>query len=127
MRHRSLSSRLARIAVAYVLALQALLGVWAGHAAAAEPNAFDPSLTLCRTTAAGETSNSDRDGALPQHCAVMCLSGACASADPPVVASVMVEFQPLRSRAAAIPVVHDATAGTLLHLGVSARGPPSIA
>lgn len=127
MRRRSLSSRLARVALAYLLALQALLGVWVGHAAAAEPNGFDPSLTLCRTTVGGETQKSDRDGALPQHCAVMCLSGACASADPPVVVSAEIEFLPLRTRVAAIPVVRDAAGGTLPHLGVSARGPPSIA
>jgi hypothetical protein len=127
MRVRSLTSRLARVALAYVVALQALLGVWAGHAAAAESNGFDPSLTLCRTAATGETQKSDRDSALPQHCAVMCLSGACASADPPVVASAEVEFLPLRTRAVAIPVVRDAAGGTLPHLGVSARGPPSIA
>lgn len=127
MRRRSLPSRLARVALAYLLALQALLGVWAGHAAAAEPDAFDPSLTLCRTTATGETQKSDRDAALPQHCAVMCLGGACTSADPPAVASAEVEFLPLRTGAVAIPAVHDVAAGTLLHLGVSARGPPSIA
>jgi hypothetical protein len=127
MRRRSLSSRLARVALAYLLALQALLGVWAGHAAAAQREGFDPSLTLCRTTAAGESQKSDRDAALPQHCAAMCLSGACASADPPVVVGADVEFQPLRTSVVAISVGHDAASGTLLHLGVSARGPPSIA
>jgi hypothetical protein len=127
MRRRSPTFRLAHVALAYVVALQALLGVWASHAAAAESNGFDPSLTLCRTAATGEAQKSDRDAALPQHCAVMCLSGACASADPPVVGSAEVEFLPLRTRAVAIPAIRDAAGGTLPHLGVSARGPPSIA
>jgi hypothetical protein len=127
MRRRSLTSRLARVALAYLLALQALLGAWAGHAAAAAPDGFDSSLTLCRTAAAGDTQKSDRDAVLPQHCAVMCLSGACASGDPPPIGSAEAEFLPLRTRAVAISAVPAVAGGTLPNSGVNARGPPSIA
>jgi hypothetical protein len=127
MRRRSLTSTLARVALAYVLALQTLLGVWAGHAAASTPNAANPSLTLCRTVAGGETQNSDRDAILPSHCAVMCLSGACADGSPPALIGAAAAFLPLHTRAISLPAAAAAVGGTLLHVGVSARGPPSIA
>src|SRR5215213_2920239 len=122
MRRRSLTSTLARVALAYVLALQTLLGVWAGHAAASTPNAGDPSLTLCGTAAGGETQNSDRDAILPSHCAVMCLSGACADGNPLALTGTAVEFLPPQTRAIALPAAAAAVGG-VLHVGVSARGP----
>jgi hypothetical protein len=127
MSHRSRISSLGRITLAYLLALQALLGAFAGPAAAATPNGFDPSLVLCRT-ATGEPQNqgSDRDGAAPPHCVVMCLSGACAAGDPPAAITAEVEFQAPRVRAAALPALADAAVGALLPPAVNARGPPSI-
>ena len=127
MSHRSRTSSLGRIALAYLLALQALLSAFAGHAAAATPNGFDPSLVLCRT-AAGESQNqgSDRDGTVPPHCVVMCLSGVCAAGDPPATIGAEVKFQPLRGRATSLPAFADADVAALLQPAVHARGPPSI-
>jgi hypothetical protein len=109
------------------MALQALLGAFAGHAATATPNGFDPSLVLCRT-AAGEPQNqgSDRDGAVPPHCVVMCLSGVCAAGDPPATISAEAEFQPLRGRARSLPAFADGDVTPLPNPTVNARGPPSI-
>jgi hypothetical protein len=127
MRRRSLTSNLGRVALAYLLALQTLLGAWVGHATAATSNAFDPSLTLCRTAGAGETQKSDRDGIVPAHCAVMCLSAACGGSAPPALVSAEVEFLPQRVHAVSLPAAADAVGGKLLHRGLNARGPPSIA
>ena len=124
---RSRPLSLARIALAYLVALQALLGAWAGHAAAAATDAFDPSLVLCRT-ASGEPQNqdTDRNGAVPLHCVVMCLSGVCAGGDPPAMVGAAVEFQPLHGRTIFFAPVTDADVTPLPHAGVNARGPPQV-
>lgn len=126
MHRRSLTSSLARAALAYLVALQALLGAWAGHAMAAGPNAFDPLLTLCRTAAAGETQQSDRDAVVPAHCAVMCLSGACADGSAPAVIGTAMAFLPLQGGSIALTTA-DVIGGAALLSGAYARGPPSIA
>ena len=122
-----LRTKLARIALAYALALQALLGAWAGHAGAAHSQALDPASVLCRTLAAGEAQQS-RDETVPApHCAVMCLSGACAAADPPIAASVAAEFSPPRFASISIPNTRNDLAPLAPGGGLNARGPPSIA
>ena len=127
MSQRSRTSSLGRIALAYLLALQALLGAFAGHAVAAIPNGFDPSLVLCRTAAAEpQNQGSDHDGVAPPHCVVMCLSGVCAAGDPPATISAEVKFQPLRGRATSLPAFADADVTALLQPAAHARGPPSI-
>ena len=121
-RGTTFKSRLARLAFAYLLAFQALLGAWAGTATAAG-HLVDPSLALCRTVASGDAQQSD--DAPPTHCAAMCLSGACAAGDPPTVSSVAAEYAPARI---AILSSHDRTTvpSTALLLTLGARGPPQI-
>lgn len=127
MSHRSHLSSLGRVALAYLVALQALLGAFAGHAAAATPRGFDPSLVLCRTAASDpQNQGSDRDGAVPPHCVVMCLSGACAAGDPPATVKDEADFQPPRGRATSLAAFADADIAALLPPAVNARGPPSI-
>jgi hypothetical protein len=119
----SFKSKLARLAFAYTLAFQALLGAWAGIAVTANAQALDPSLSLCRTVTSGDAQQSD--DAAPTHCAVMCLIGACAAGDPPTVLSAAAEYSPPR---VAVLSSHDRTAvpSTALLLTLSARGPPPI-
>ena len=125
-RGTSLTSRLARIALAYALALQALLGAFAGVAAAAGSGGFDPALSLCRTIINGEQHPSDdRDGPLT-HCAVMCLSGACAGGDPPASASAAIDFPPLLVAPLVWVAVDHQDATPAFLFGLNARGPPSI-
>lgn len=123
---RGAKSKFIRLALAYALAMQALLGAWVGHAAAANSQSLDPSLSLCRTLAAGETQQSGDDGAAGPHCAVMCLSGACGAGDPPAAASVAAEFSPPRIAYASIPNVRDPFPSAALGHGLNARGPPPI-
>ena len=114
--------RLAALALAYAVALQALLGAWVGIASAhsVEDGA---SLLLCRTLAVGEAPRSD--GTAPVHCVVMCLSGVCADGDPPALASVATEYAPQP----VAPIFGD-DRETIRSIGLvsarSARGPPTI-
>jgi len=126
MRRRSrLTIRLGSVAVAYLLALQALLGAWVGHAGSA-PGAFDRSLTLCRTAVSGETQKSDGETGTPAHCAVMCLSGTCGAGDPPTTVAVVVEPLAPRADASAIQAVSDRVNAAAQHVALNARGPPTI-
>jgi hypothetical protein len=127
MRRRiSLKAKLVRIALAYALALQALLGVFAGLAVAGESRSFDPSLSLCRTSASEEPQQSD-DHAIPSlHCAVMCLSGACTGGDPPAAAGTALEFPLVRAARFSVAAVDDCCLSRVLRFGLNARGPPSI-
>jgi hypothetical protein len=120
----TLKSRLTRIALAYALALQALLGAWAGlaHAGAS----FDPSLSLCRTIGTGEAERSGDPATPGSHCAAMCLSGACAAGDPPVVVSVVAEFSAPRLPFIGDTYLVDVVSGAVQSRGLTARGPPSI-
>ena len=119
-----LKSRLATIALAYLLALQAVLGVWVAHAAAADPS---PTLSLCRTTANADAQPSGDDAARRPHCVTMCLSGACGAGDPPAIASTELQLPFLRTQAASIPHGCDRLRATELRVPLHARGPPSIA
>jgi hypothetical protein len=123
-----LKSRLATIALAYLLALQAVLGVWVAHTAAAASVA-DPSLTpsLCRTTTNADAQPSDDDAARDPHCVTMCLSGACGAGDPPAVASTELQLPFLRTQAASIQPGRDRLNTAEHHVPLHARGPPSIA
>jgi hypothetical protein len=118
----SLKSRLARLAVAYAIALQGLLGAWSGVASAHSVER-DASLSLCRTLAAGDAAPSD--GAAPNHCVVMCLSGACGGSNPPMPMSVATEYA-----APQIAVLsgddHQTTRSIAPFSALSARGPPTI-
>jgi len=125
-RRLRLTSRLGRVALAYLLALQALLGAWVGHAGASTLDAIDPSLTLCRTATAGETQKSDGEKGSPAHCVVMCLSGACGAGDPPATVAVAAELLPWRAGAISIRAVADSVAAAAQHIALNARGPPSI-
>jgi hypothetical protein len=117
-------SRLARAALAYLLALQAVLGAWAGHAAAS--TSIDPALTLCRTTPSGDAQQSDRDAAPAAHCVAMCLTGACAAGDPPASVSTEAEFASVRTAAISIRFGRDHLHPGEFHVALNARGPPSI-
>jgi hypothetical protein len=123
MRVDSLKFKLARIVIAYAIALQAVLGVFAGPAAAA--GAFDPALSLCRTVT-GEAQSSDDHSAPTTHCAAMCLSGACAGGAPPLAASVSVEVPQAPAAFITVLAVDDRFALASPGSGLSARGPPSI-
>lgn len=123
-RGTSVGFKLARVALAYVLALQALLGAFAGSAAAADTRSFDPSLSLCRTIAGGEPQQSGDHPA--SHCAVMCVSGACAAGDPPAAAGAAIEFPQLRATSISVLAADDHRGSSALRPGLSARGPPSI-
>jgi hypothetical protein len=125
MRRGTLKSRLARIALAYVLALQAVLGAWAGHTAAASTS-IDPSLTLCRIIANADTQPSGDDAARGRHCVAMCLSGACSAGDPPATLSTEAEFAGHRPTAISVLFGRDHSRPTELHVPPNARGPPSI-
>lgn len=123
MRRDSFKLTLTRIALAYVIALQALLGSWAGSAVAAYSLSFDPSLVLCRATGGDAQSPVHGDG-MNQHCAMMCLSGGCAAGGPPAAVSASVTFPlPL---VVAVPSAGDQLLPVRLTGGLHARGPPSI-
>jgi hypothetical protein len=124
MRRDSLKLKLTRIALAYAIALQALLGVFAGPGAAA--GSFDPALSLCRTAAGGEAQPSDDHSGPATHCAAMCLSGACAAGEPPLAASASVEFPQPPAVFVSILAVDDRFALASPGSGLNARGPPSI-
>jgi hypothetical protein len=119
-----LESRLARAALAYLLALQAVLGAWAGQATAS--TSIDPALTLCRTTPSGDAQQTGGDAAPGAHCAAMCLSGACGAGDPPASVSTEAEFANVRAAAIAIRFGRDRLAAAEFHVTLHARGPPSI-
>ena len=125
---RGSNSKFIRLALAYVLAMQALLGAWAGHAAAANSLSLDPSLSLCRTAATADARQSDDNGApaAPPHCAAMCVSGSCGAGNPPAAVSVATEFSPPRMAYASIPDVRDTFPSAAPGHGLNARGPPSI-
>lgn len=123
---RGANSKFIRLALAYVLAMQALLGVWAGHAAAANSQLLDPSISLCRTAAAVDAQRSDDSRAPASHCAAMCLSGSCGAGNPPVAVSVATEFAPPHLAYASIPHVRDTFPFGAPGHGLNARGPPSI-
>jgi heme A synthase len=125
MRRGTLKSRLARIALAYVLALQGVLGAWAVHTAAAS-TPTDPSLTLCRIIANADTQPSSDDAARGLHCVAMCLSGACSAGDPPATVSTEAEFSGARTTAISILFGRDHLRPTELLVPPNARGPPSI-
>lgn len=124
-RATSLKTRIGRLALAYALALQALLGAWASTAVAAG-HRFNPAPSLCRTLAAGETPTGDAGGAERIHCVLMCLSGACGGVGPPAASGVAFVFAPLRSVDLLPAIVLDGR--RLLAQGgwLTARGPPSI-
>jgi hypothetical protein len=125
-RGRSFTFTLARIALAYVLALQALLGAFAGLAVAGDSQSVDTSLSLCRTLADGSSQPTEDHTGLGSHCALMCLSGACAAGDPPAAASVAAEFSPHRATFTSNPAVDDRPPSAAPGFGKSARGPPSV-
>ena len=117
--------KLLRVLLAYVLALQALLGVWAGVAQAGSLS-FDPALSLCRTTLVGDNQPADSTHDRPAHCAVMCLGNGCGSAEPPAAAAAVLEYPlalAVTERAYRLaPVVRVSVS----RHGLSARGPPSL-
>lgn len=117
--------KLLRVLLAYVLALQALLGAWAGVAQAGSPF-FDPALSLCRTAAPSDSQPTDGSHSQPAHCAVMCLSGGCGSAEPPAAAVVALDY-PKAPVGLAQP--HGAAPSALTSVPShrrNARGPPSL-
>lgn len=117
--------KLLRVLLAYVLALQALLGAWAGVAQAGSLD-FDPTLSLCRTASTVNSQPSDGSHSRPAHCAVMCLSGGCGSAEPPAGAVAVLEY-PL-ALAGMEPAYRSAPTVRVsisIH-GLRARGPPSL-
>jgi heme A synthase len=119
-----LKTRLARAALAYLLALQAVLGAWAVHAAAS--SSIDPALTLCRTTPGGGAQQSGDDAVPAAHCVAMCLSGACGVGDPPAAVGAEADFASFRTAAISIRFGRDRLPAGELHVTLNARGPPSI-
>jgi hypothetical protein len=124
-RGTGLRSRIARIALAYLLALQAVLGAWAVHSAAAA-SAADPSLTLCRISPGGDAQQSDNGAARGAHCVAMCLSGACGGGDRPAAASTELELPILHTTAVTLQHGRDPLHAAEFHIPLHARGPPSI-
>jgi hypothetical protein len=122
-RGTSLRSKLVRVALAYAIALQALLGAFAGLALA---DAQDPRLSLCRTIASDEAPQSGDHSVPGSHCAVMCSSGACAAGEPPATAGVALEFVPAQAASVFALAVDDRGSPPALRSGLNARGPPSI-
>lgn len=125
-RAMSLKTTMIRLALAYALALQALLGTWAGASAAADQG-FDPARSLCRTLAAGDTQHDDSSAIPGPHCALMCLSAACGAAGPPATFSVGIEFALLRLAGIIVVAVLDGRPASALGGLINARGPPQIA
>lgn len=123
-RTQRLTSRLARFALAYALAVQTLLGAWIVQANAI--GAIDSSQILCRTAASDPQPSRD-DTAPAAHCVMMCVSGACGAGEPPTVAGADIEFAPLRLATTSTYVVGERLPAASTHIGLSARGPPSIA
>ena len=121
-RSRSLKSRLARLAIAYAIALQGLLAAWGGVASAHSVER-DAALSLCRTLAADDAQPSDEN--TPIHCVVMCLSGACIAGSSPTPTSAVIEYTPRQ-----IAVLHADDCATPRAIApfsaLSARGPPPI-
>lgn len=115
--------RAARLLLAYALALQALLGAWAG-AATAGAASFDPSLTLCRTE---NPLSQSGDQAAPAHCVVMCLSGTCGGGDPPANVEAVAEYAPARLASFENPDFRTVFPPAAHGAGPRARGPPPIA
>lgn len=126
MRRDSLKFTLARIALAYAIALQALLAAFVGPLAAAGSGSFDPSLVLCRTISTGDVQPAEDRSRSGGHCTAMCLTGVCAASDPPATASVQVEFPPRLAAAVSIAAAGDRPLPATLAPGLRARGPPSI-
>jgi hypothetical protein len=112
--------------LAYVLALQMLLGVWAGAAQASGSLSFDSALSLCRTMTPGDTQPADGQHSVPAHCAVMCLSGACGSTEPPAAMMQTADFPPARIMLAPAFVLLRPSLSSIAGSGLHARGPPSI-
>jgi hypothetical protein len=126
MRRGTPLKRFATIALAYALVLQALLGVWASSAYAGS-HGIDPSLALCRTLAGGgEGQQSDDPATSSPHCAVMCLSGACAAADPPAAVNAAAEFPSLRAVSVSQVAPDGSLSSPAWRFRLNARGPPSI-
>jgi len=118
---KRLLSSFSKAVLAYLVALQALLGVWAAPFATAS---FDPSLTLCRTLADGEKKSGDTG--TPSHCVAMCVSGVCSS-DAPTLASATMEFSPADATSIVRMAAEDGPSSrTLPGSSLGARGPPSI-
>lgn len=115
-----------RLVLAYVLALQTLLGVWAGAAQASGSPSFGSALSLCRTMALGEAEPADGQPGLPGHCAVMCLSGACGSAEPPATVILAADFPPSPLKLAPTFALSWPHLSSIADSGLYARGPPSI-
>lgn len=124
-RRSRLTSRLGSVALAYLLALQALLGAWVGHSGSGT-FAFDPSLTICRTAVAGDMQKSGGEQGTPAHCLVMCLSGTCGAGDPPATVAAVVEPPVPRTGAVSLPAAGDRVASAAQHVPLNARGPPSV-
>jgi hypothetical protein len=121
LRGRSLKSRLARLAVAYAIALQGLLGAWGGVGPAHSVER-DAMRSLCRTLAADDAPS---DQTTPVHCVVMCLSGACSTGAPPAPATVTTEYAP-RYVAAFFADEREAISSIAPRSVLGARGPPTI-
>ena len=123
MRRDSLKLTLTRITLAYLVALQTLLGSFGGSAVAGNSLVLDPSVALCRA-AGGDMQPLDQgDGAKP-HCAVMCLSGGCAAGGSTPAVSASVEF-PV-SLVVSVSPAGDRLSPVTLTCGLYARGPPLI-
>jgi hypothetical protein len=118
----SLKSKLARLAVAYAIGLQGLLGAWGGFASAHSVER-DASLSLCRTLAAGDIQPSDETA--PVHCVVMCLGGACNTTAPPTPAIVTTEYAP-RQIAVVLAKDQETVRPIAPIFAHSARGPPTV-
>lgn len=121
------ANRLARVALAYLLALQAVLGAWAGAGLASPSAPFDPALTLCRTQANDAQHPGSDAPALPPHCVLMCLSGACGAGDPPAAVVTKAELLPPAQAPTSLKAVRELFRAATPLVRLSARGPPKVA
>jgi hypothetical protein len=115
-----------RLLLAYLLALQALLGAWSS---VAQASSFDPALSLCRSMAqgSGAQDQSEPAGGTPErssHCQLMCLSGGCGSPQPPVAIVSVFACPALHARGVPFDMVAQVRIPVATGVAWNARGPP---
>jgi hypothetical protein len=122
VRNRSTPAILCRVALAYVIAFQALFGALTGPAFA---GAVDSSLILCRDGGAGP-SPVGGDRPMPaDHCAVMCHFGSGPGAQlAPELATL--NLAPGAGRGETMRPAIAATPNGARHRAANARGPPRL-
>ena len=122
-RSRSIFAILSRLALAYAVAMQALVGSFAGPAFA---GAVDSSLILCRSGGEGSSVPPAGDGHMPaDHCAVMCRIGSGPGAQLAPQQAIPNLAPANRSGETLAPAIVAMPDGSR-HRAPNARGPPRL-